>query len=68
LPETGEQTEEKKAKKQRVACPGCGRIFFDIDSSPEETYFRMTVKCKAGGCHRFCRVTFDRGALTVCLA
>lgn len=64
------QTEgtEASAKAQRVSCPNCGRPLFEIETvEPEGATVKIKTKCKAGGCHRFCQVTFGAGKLAVAL-
>lgn len=67
--ETGSQVEPALTYKvQRVSCPSCGRPLFEIEQvEPENAGFTILTKCKAGGCHRFCRVKMNRGELSVTL-
>lgn len=66
--ETG-STVEPTQKVQRVSCPGCGRPLFEIEQvkDHDSAAFTIKTKCKAGGCHRFCRVIFNGGGLSVAL-
>lgn len=68
--ETGSTAEPTMTwKTQRVSCPSCGRPLFEIEQvlEPETAVFAILTKCKAGGCHRFCRVNVKRGELSVTL-
>lgn len=62
-----EGTEAKgETKPQRVSCPSCGRPLFEFESvEPVGAAVKILTKCKAGGCHRFCRVTFADGKLAI---
>lgn len=64
----GKETEGGNVN-QRVSCPSCGRILFSIESvrKPADASFSLRTKCKAGGCHKFCLVTYDEGKLIVAL-
>ena len=59
-------TETESGKPQRVSCPSCGRPLFEIEQvEPASASVRIKTKCKAGGCHKFCQVTFNAGRLAI---